>query len=217
MLRYISLDKKKKKRSYTSPVRRRQADDTRRRILEATRHLLETEGYAGMTIEAIARRAEVSAQSVYAIFKSKTGILMELLDQSMFGADYEEAVKQALSADDPEDRLRFVARIARQIHDAESATVDVLHGARVLAPELAKLEQSGETLRYKRQKDMVLLLRDSGRLRPDLDFKAARDVLWMFTGAEVYRMLVRERGWSPQKYETWLGETLDRALLKPKR
>ena len=63
MLRYISLDKKKKKRSYTSPVRRRQADDTRRRILEATRHLLETEGYAGMTIEAIAQRAEVSAKA----------------------------------------------------------------------------------------------------------------------------------------------------------
>src|SRR5437667_370031 len=61
-----------KKRIYKSPVRQRQAGDTRRRIVEATRHLLESEGYAGMTIEAIARRAEVSAQSVYGIFKSKT-------------------------------------------------------------------------------------------------------------------------------------------------
>src|SRR5207253_5178150 len=101
-----------KKRIYKSPVRQRQAGDTRRRIVEATRHLLESEGYARMTIEAIARRAEVSAQSVYAIFKSKTGILVELLDQSAFGADYEKFVQQALSARDPETRLRFAARIA---------------------------------------------------------------------------------------------------------
>ena len=35
------------------------------------------------------------AQSVYAIFKSKTGILIDLLDQSTFGPDYEEVVRQA--------------------------------------------------------------------------------------------------------------------------
>ena len=49
-----------------------------------------------MTIEAIARQAEVSAQSVYAIFKSKTGILIELLDQSTFGPEYDEAVRRAV-------------------------------------------------------------------------------------------------------------------------
>src|SRR2546427_11906326 len=90
-----------RKRSYKSLVRQRQAGDSRRRIVEATRQLLQSEGYAGMTIEAIAERAEVSAQTVYAIFKSKTGILTELLDQSTFGADYEELVRQALSASDP--------------------------------------------------------------------------------------------------------------------
>src|SRR5438874_9789321 len=83
-----------KKRLYKSLVRQRQAGDTRLRIVEATRQLLQSEGYTGMTIEEIAQRAEVSAQSVYAIFKSKTGILTELLDQSTFGADYEDAVRK---------------------------------------------------------------------------------------------------------------------------
>src|SRR5713226_3842289 len=106
---------KVKKRPYKSMVRERQAGDTRRRIVEATKKLLQSEGYAGMTIEAIARRAEVSAQSVYAIFKSKTGILIELLDDSAFGSDYDDLVRQALNASDPETRLRFAARIARQI------------------------------------------------------------------------------------------------------
>jgi AcrR family transcriptional regulator len=202
-----------KRSSYKSLVRERQAADTRRRIVEATRHLLEKEGYAGMTIEAIAGRAEVSAQSVYAIFKSKTGILTELLDQSTFGPEYEEAVRRALSAKDPEIRLRLAAPIARQIHDAQSATFDLLRGAGVVAPELAKLERQRECLRYERQERMIVSLKDARRLRPDLDYTAARDIFWMLTSRDIYRMLVRERGWASQKYQDWLADTLVGALL----
>ena len=113
MLQFCEMARKKNKRPYRSKVRQRQAGDTRRRVVEATRQLLQSEGYAGMTIEAIAQRAEVSAQTVYAIFKSKTGRLVELLDQAAFGADYEDSVRQAMSTTDPESRLRFAARIAR--------------------------------------------------------------------------------------------------------
>src|SRR6185369_15115905 len=98
--------------------------------VEATRHLLQSEGYAAMTVEAIARRAEVSAQSVYGIFKSKTGILLALLDQSMFGPNYEEIVRQARTAGNPETRLRLAAGVARQIRTAQSAVFDLMRGAR---------------------------------------------------------------------------------------
>src|SRR5438132_4961913 len=205
-----------KKRPYKSLVRERQAGDTRRRIVEATRQLLQREGYAGMTVEGIAQRAEVSAQSVYAIFKSKTGILVELLDQSTFGPDYDQAVQKALSASDPETRLRLAAPIARQIHDAQSAAFDLLRGAGVVAPELAKLEQQRECLRYERQERMIISLRDARRLRPELDHGTARDIFWMLTGRDVYRMLVRERGWSLQKYQDWLADTLVHSLVTPK-
>jgi AcrR family transcriptional regulator len=204
-----------RRRPYKSLVRQRQAGDTRRRIVEATRQLLQSEGFAGMTIEAIARQAEVSAQSVYAIFKSKTGILIALLDQSTFGPDYEEVVRQALSASDPETRLRRAARVARQIRGAQSAAFGLLRGAGVVAPELAKLEQQRERLRYEREESMIIFLRDSGRLRPGLSQKMARDIFWMLTGGDVYRMLVTERKWSPQKYQDWLADTLVHSLLNP--
>src|SRR5260370_16158889 len=140
-----------KKRPYKSLVRKRQAGDTRRRIVDAARQLWRSAGYDGMTIEAIAQRAEVSAQSVYAIFRSKTGILTELLDQSTFGDEYEEAVRQAMSASDPETRLRLAARIARQIHEPLNAPFDLLRGAGVVAPGLPKLEQNPEGPPYERQ------------------------------------------------------------------
>jgi AcrR family transcriptional regulator len=170
-----------------------------------------------MTIEAIAQQAEVSAQSVYAIFKSKTGILIELLDQSMFGTDYEEVVQRTLSASDPENRLRLAAGVAKQIRSAQSAMFDLLRGAGVVAPELAKLQQQRERLRYKKEEGMISFLRDSGSLRPDIDHQTARDVFWMLTGGDVYRMLVHERGWSPQQYQDWLADTLVHSLLKAKK
>jgi AcrR family transcriptional regulator len=204
---------KTKQRPYKSLVRQRQAEDTRRRILEATRQLLLSEGYDGMTIEAIARRANVSAQSVYAIFKSKTGVLIALLDQSTFGSNYEKVVRQAVSESDPEARLRLAAGVARQIRGAQSATFDLMRGAGVVAPELAKLQQQRERLRYEKEEGVITFLRESGGLRPGLSHKDARDIFWMLTGGDVYRMLVSERRWSPQQYQDWLADTLVHSLL----
>lgn len=209
------MARKIKRRSYKSPARKRQAGDTRRRITDAARQLLQREGYAGMTIEAIAQRAEVSAQSVYAIFKSKTGILIALLDQSMFGPDYQELAQRALQATDPEISLRHAAGAARQIRGGQSAMFDLMRGAGVVAPKLAKLEQQRERLRYQGEKGLIDSLRDAGALRPGLNHKMARDIFWMLTGGDVYRMLVRERGWSPQKYQDWLADTLVQSLLTP--
>src|SRR6266516_6454442 len=116
-----------------------------------------------------------------------------------------------------EDEIGHAARIARQIHDAQSAAFDLLRGAGVVAPELAKLEQQRECLRYERQEKMIVSLREAGRLRPALDHGTARDIFWMFTGRDVYRMLVRERGWPSQQYQDWLADTLVHSLLTPGR
>jgi AcrR family transcriptional regulator len=154
---------------------------------------------------------------VYAIFKSKTGILIALLDQSMFGLEYEKVVRQTLKANDPETRLRLAAGVARQIRGAQSAALDLMRGAGVVAPELAKLAQQRERLRYEKEEGIITFLRDAGALRPGLSHKTARDIFWMLTGGDVYRMLVRERGWSPQKYQDWLADTLVHSLLSSGR
>jgi hypothetical protein len=60
---------------------------------------------------------------------------------------------------------------------------------------------------------MIISLRDAGRLRAELDYTTARDIFWTLTGRDIYRMLVRERGWSSQKYEEWLADTLVLSLL----
>jgi AcrR family transcriptional regulator len=205
----------KKQRTYKSVTRNRQAAETRYRIVQSAHRLLRTKGFSGMTIEAVAKSANVSAPTVYAIFKSKTGILTALLDQSMFGLVYEDVLRFAQSATDPATRLRRAAAVARQIRSAQGAVFELMRGAGVVAPELAKLEQQRERLRYDREESVITFLRESGRLRPDLSHQTARDIFWMLTGGDVYRMLVRERAWSPKRYQDWLADTLVALLLVP--
>jgi AcrR family transcriptional regulator len=212
MLEFFALSKKKQ-RTYRSVTRDRQAAETKRRIVAAAHRLLRHEGFSGMTIDAIAKKANVSVPTVYAIFKSKTGILTALLDESMFGSDYEEIVRYAQSATDPETRLRRAASVARQIRSAQSAVFELMRGAGVVAPELARLERERERLRYDREESVISSLAKTGKLQPDLNYQRARDVFWMLTGGDVYRMLVGERRWTPEQYEGWLADTLVKLLL----
>jgi hypothetical protein len=52
-----------------------------------------------------------------------------------------------------------------------------------------------------------------GALRPGLTLDEAVDVYYALAGTDVYRSLVRERGWSPERYEHWLFEFGCRELL----
>ena len=94
---------------------------------------------------------------------------------------------------------------------------DVHHRAAALAPELARLGRQKESQRYQRQEGTIAFLRSSGKLRAGLDYTTARDIFWALTGRDVYRMLVRERGWSADKYEHWLANTLVDSLVSSRR
>ncbi len=200
-------------RPYHSPIRQQQADDTRRRIINAARSLFLSKGYDGATIESVARAAHVSPQTVYAAFGSKRGILAGLLDSARFGSAYLETIARVKDAAGPVERLRLVATIARRVYDAERSELDLLRGAGAVSPDLAELDREHERRRLDAQAPTVAFLAQSGALRADLDAATAGDIVWTFTGREIYRMLVSDRGWTSDRYEAWLGEMLIASLL----
>jgi AcrR family transcriptional regulator len=204
-----------KKRAYQSAIRQKQADETRARIATAARKLLEDHGYAGMTIEAVAQKAGVAAATVYAIFGSKTGILLEVLNRARFGESYQDLVREAFQTLDPRERIKFPARIARRIYESEHAVLDLLRGAGAVAPVLAQRESEGECMRYEAQQGMIQYLVQTRSLRAELDEKRGRDILWALTSRDMYRMLVRDRGWTADEYEDWLANLLVATLIEP--
>ena len=55
----------------------------------------------------------------------------------------------------------------------------------------------------------------AGALRPKLRERDAGDIIHALMSPEVYRLLVVDRGWPPERYEKWLTETLVDQLLAP--
>jgi hypothetical protein len=56
-------------------------------------------------------------------------------------------------------------------------------------------------------------LRVTGEVRPDLSDEEVADIVWSMNSAEYWVLLVTERGWSPDRFRTWLVEAWTRLLL----
>lgn len=198
------------KRTYTSPAREKRAAETKRRIVEAAGKLFESEGYEHATIEQIAQMAGVSAPTIYAQFQSKRGILRVLMDEALPPEQFQALVEQSKQAKTAEERLRIAAKIGRQLYDAEKA---LLPSASFLAPEFKELEKEREMRRHKRLEMPIKALVKEKALQKGLTRRKAKDILWAFTGRDLYRMLVIEQKWSSDAYEKWVGQMLIKSLL----
>ncbi len=204
---------KNKKRSYSSETRDTQAAQTRSTILEAAKKLFKTRGFDRVTINMLATAAEVSMPTIYALFKSKRGVLQSLIDDALPPEQHAELVDNSMQEKSPKARLGITAKFARQIYDAERDLMDILRGASVVAPEFKELEMEREKRRYERQGEYVKKLMKQKSLARGLTLKKARDILWALTGRDMYRMLVLEKEWTPDEYEQWLAQILIKSLL----
>jgi AcrR family transcriptional regulator len=203
---------KRTSRSYKSDRREQQAAETKNRILDAARALIQKNGFQDTTIEAIAEHAGVAVPTVYAVFGSKKAILHALMERAVFSTGYENLLREAGRDENPNTRLRVASKLSRQIYDALQNEAELLRGAVAAAPDFVREK---ENLRYSRQSGMIRWLESKGALRQNLSTNSALDILWTLTSRDVYRMLVIERRWSSDEYEKWLGDTLASALIEP--
>jgi AcrR family transcriptional regulator len=201
------------RRRYSSEVRTQSAQETRRRILAAAAILFARKGIDRVTIDEIGQRAKVAASTVYAIYKSKDGILRGLMEQSLFGPQFQDAQKLLEGVTDPVALLELTARVSRAIYESESRGLGLLRRASAFSPALRKMEEEFERLRYEKQAARLKLLFASGKARPGLSLEEARRILWMYTSRDVYRMLVHDSGWTADRYQEWLSRTLVEALV----
>jgi AcrR family transcriptional regulator len=203
------------RRPYHSPTRQRQAEQTRARILAAARDLFRSGGYAATTLEAIASSAQVSAKTVEAAFGSKRGVLAALVDPLASAGPPRELVDQIRAARDPRHRLRLVAELTRRAYEASVPEFELMRGAIAVAPEVAAVARQVESRRHANQARLAAYLEEHGVLRDGLAPEEATDIIWALTSYDLYRALIGERQWPPDRYETWLAATLAAALLAP--
>src|SRR5690242_16452093 len=96
-------DPDKPKRTYNSTRRQAQARQTRQQIAIAAHRLFTERGYSGATIEAIAQKAEVAPETIYATFGNKRKILSYLMNIAV-GGDEEPIL--LLDRPEPQEAMR---------------------------------------------------------------------------------------------------------------
>jgi AcrR family transcriptional regulator len=206
------------KRSYDASRRREQARERRLAVVLAARELFGRDGFRLTTIAAIAKRAGVSAESVYKGFGTKAALAKAVFDLELAGDDepVPVAARPAVQAirDEPDVRRKiamFAAGLAQR--QAASARVQILirdgrHVDDSLAPVWDKLTDEGLT-------GMTMLgrhLLETGQLRDGIGLDEVRDVLWNYLAIDAYERLVLTQGWPPERYSAWLARALTSAL-----
>jgi AcrR family transcriptional regulator len=209
-----------KSRPYNSPRRREQAAATRAVILEAAQRLFERDGYSATTMAAVAAEARVAVKTVYLAFETKSGLLRALWNQLLRGGDGDAPVadrewyREAVEEPDPERQLRLNARNSRAAKTRIGALLDVIRTAATADPDIAKLWARIQTEFHANQRVIVKSLDGKKALRPALDVDRATDILWTLNHPDVWQLLVRQRGWTPEQYEQWFGDTACSQLLR---
>jgi AcrR family transcriptional regulator len=207
------------KRRYDSSRRREQATATRRQILEAAERLWTRDGYVGTSIAAVAAAAGVTARTVYLGFGSKSGLLRALWNHRLRGDAGERPVGErtwflaVVDEPDPERALRLNVRNAKLVRRRVGRLLDVIRDAAASDAEVAELWARIQREFYDNQHTVVEALHRRRALRRGLGVQRATDLLWTLNHPDVYRLLVGERGWTPDQHERWLADILCRQLL----
>ena len=206
-------------RTYHSPRRAEQAAATRAFVVHAARELFLAEGYAGTTVAAVAARAEVAVDTVYAAVGRKPALLREVVEAAISGTDHavpaaqREYVRQIREAGTGADKIAVYARAVAQIQDRLGPVYLVLREAAASDADCRALWEAISDRRAANMRDFVADLRASGDLRTDVPDGELADLVWSMNGPEYWALLVHERGWTSARFAQALADTWTRTLI----
>jgi TetR/AcrR family transcriptional regulator, regulator of autoinduction and epiphytic fitness len=192
----------------------------RRAVVDAARALFVEHGYQATTIDAISDHSDVPAATVYRLFSSKLGILKALLDVSIAGDEQALSLQErppvaALFAEpDAEKLLAGFTSITVAINARSNDVYRILASAAGSDPAAAVLLADYQQERGAGQGQIARSLARARALRPGLRERDAADLIHALTSPELYRLLVVDRGWAPERYEQWLADILADQLTR---
>jgi AcrR family transcriptional regulator len=208
-------------RPYDLSRRAERTRATRRAVVAAAHQLFLERGFADTTVDAISDTSEVPIATVYRLFKTKTAILKQVIDEAVVGDDApvplgdRSVVRDAQAAEDPRAMTAAFAHVAREVFDNTADLRLVLRVAAALDTEAAALQGSIEEQRRVGQARVARALADKGFLAPGMKESEARDIVYALMSIDTYRILRLEQRWSGARYERWLANALYRLIVAP--
>lgn len=205
-------------RTYDASGRRAQAARTRARTVEAARDLFLDQGYGRTTVAEIAAAAEVSVETIYASFGNKATLLHKAWDITIGGDDedvvfHERPEVVAIRTEaDLAKRLalhaRFFTQTAQRIGPFQVMVQSAAGGdpaAAAMLDEMGRQRLAGMSV-------MAAEAAATGQLA--VSEEECRDILWSTTDGTLWHRLTIERGWSSDRFATWLGQMWVQLLVE---
>lgn len=190
---------------YHSPLRARQAAETRLAIINAAIALFGERGWAATSLPMIAAEAGTAVDTIYSVFGTKSALLMAAVDVAIIGDDgptpMVDRPELALFAKGNRvERLRTGVRFTIGVYQRSIPILKALQEAAASdAAAHARLAQYHEDRRNVIVVGMELIL---GRPASD----ELVDAIWALVSPDVFTMLTEHRGWTVTEVETWLVE-----------
>jgi AcrR family transcriptional regulator len=172
-----------------SPARR--SERAYRAIVDATKALLDEQGYAATSIDQIARRAGVGKQTIYRWWPNKAAVVLE--------AHAEQAAERIPIPDTGDlrgDLREAAAAFAHNLSDTAigRVCVELIGEAQTDEQFAAAYREAFVTQRRAAIRSMLERGRERGEVRDDIDLELALD---LFFGPVWYRRLVRHAPLTP--------------------
>jgi AcrR family transcriptional regulator len=208
------------KRQYRSALRTAQARETRHVIVSAANRLFIEMGFGSTTVDAVADAAGVSRKTVFTAVGGKVELLKLAIEWAITGdndpvalADRPEIVA-LLQQTDPAALLRGWARFLVEIDARVAPLLRALEIAAEVDTTARSLYEQLQSQRLEGARTIVNRLAELGALRGDLAPDEAADLAWLSGDPSFYDRLVRQRGWSIERFEQWVARGLVHQLTR---
>lgn len=199
------------RRPYRSDLRARQADETRRAVVDAASRLFVAGGYADTTLDAVAAAAGVSRRTVVNAVGGKAALLSLAWDVSLVGDDEpvpmseRPAVRAILASTDPAESVRLWAEMTVDVLARAAPIGQALEAAADGDPDAAALLAKADAERLEGARAFARHLASIDGLGRGVTVERAADAFWALDDGRLYRRLVLERGWTSEAFATWLA------------
>jgi AcrR family transcriptional regulator len=197
------------KRQYRSVRRREQAVETRLRIIGAAHDLFVSEGYGRTTIAEVARAAGVAVETVYAAYRNKPTLLRQAW-YATFRGDEEDIrlldrpeIRAVLAEPDLATRFRAHAVALAPVLRRITPLLRALQGAATSEPAAAAMLAEFDERRLDAAVHYARAAAATGQLA--VSEEECRDLLAATMDGALWHRLVKESGWSDDRYAAQLG------------
>jgi AcrR family transcriptional regulator len=188
-------------------------EKTRTRLLASARTLFEARGYHEVGLEEIGAAADVSRQTVYLHFVSKSQLLADLFDWVEEQERLGELLAPVFAAPTGLEALLRLVDVHATFEGRIAAIAAVAESARRTSPEMDALVTERMELRHRAMREIVTRVHHEGRLRPGWTIDDATAVLWTLLSPATYRLLVHDRSWSARRWSKRTKQLLVDALI----